>query len=112
MYATQISIEQPIEYCPAGENNTGFVWVAPAPQLVVGELKELADANGVEAVRTGGYWIGPRLGAVPAGKQACAGEKVVYHVHGEPRTAFWLWRADKACMTTGGAYVVSRMFVL
>ncbi|KAF9805510.1 hypothetical protein IEO21_09008 [Rhodonia placenta] len=81
MYATQISIEQPIEYCPAGENNTGFVWVAPAPQLVVGELKELADANGVEAVRTGGYWIGPRLGAVPAGKQACAGEKVVYHVH-------------------------------
>jgi hypothetical protein len=50
---------------------------------VVGEIRELANLNHVEAARTCGYWYDKKPSDGPVGHKAFAGEKVVYHLHGE-----------------------------
>ncbi|KAJ6462316.1 alpha/beta-hydrolase [Mycena vulgaris] len=63
-------------------SETGFTWVDPlAEEQIVGELKQLADLNDVQAVRTAGYWYhasGENTGAV---KMALPDEKVIMHLH-------------------------------
>lgn len=79
LFFTDMNMSQPINLA-AEENGSGFVWIDPVPELVTGGIRELAEINNVKAVRTGGYWFGPR--DVPAGQRAMVGEKVIYHVHG------------------------------
>ncbi|KAF9807913.1 hypothetical protein IEO21_08030 [Rhodonia placenta] len=78
LFFTDMNVSQPINLA-AEENGSGFVWIDPVPELVTGGIRELAEINNVKAVRTGGYWFGPR--DVPAGQRAMVGEKVIYHVH-------------------------------
>ncbi|KAI8980045.1 hypothetical protein BD414DRAFT_509007 [Trametes punicea] len=59
------------------------VWVEPAaPDLIVGEIRELAEKNGVKPVKVGGYWGGPVGSDGVAGQPASPEERVVYHFHG------------------------------
>ncbi|KAL7278968.1 hypothetical protein ACG7TL_006800 [Trametes sanguinea] len=60
-----------------------IAWVEPAtPDLIVGEIRELAEQNGVEPVKVGGFWLGPKGPDGVAGQRAKPGERVVYHLHG------------------------------
>ncbi|KAH9951158.1 alpha/beta-hydrolase [Amylocystis lapponica] len=61
---------------------TGFVWVDPAPEYVVGELAELAQKNNVEPARIWGFWLGPKGPDGLVGQKPKPGEKVVMHMHG------------------------------
>ncbi|KAF7352697.1 Alpha/beta-hydrolase [Mycena venus] len=61
-------------------SKTGFVWVEPAPHLIVGEIQHFAELNGVKSARAGGFWY-TRIPDDLAGKPS-PGEKVVYHLHG------------------------------
>jgi acetyl esterase/lipase len=61
-----------------------FNWIEPvSDDLVRGEVKRLADINGVKPMRVPGYWMF-RKGWSPSGRmmKAEAGEKVVMHLHG------------------------------
>ncbi|KAI0340622.1 alpha/beta-hydrolase [Trametopsis cervina] len=60
----------------------GLVWVDATPELVVGEVKQFAETNAVEAVKVAGYWYGARDADGQVGQKATPGEKVVYHLHG------------------------------
>lgn len=83
LFATEVPVTQPIEHAPLEENDQGFVWIEPVfGSLIVGEIKDMAEVNGVEAVRVGGYWIGPRGRTMRAGEHALQDEKVIYHIHG------------------------------
>ncbi|KAF9807912.1 hypothetical protein IEO21_08029 [Rhodonia placenta] len=82
LFATEVPVTQPIEHAPLEENDQGFVWIEPVfGSLIVGEIKDMAEVNGVEAVRVGGYWIGPRGRTMRAGEHALQDEKVIYHIH-------------------------------
>ncbi|KAJ7217309.1 alpha/beta-hydrolase [Mycena pura] len=64
-------------------SESGFAWVEPlADEQIVGELKELAALNNVQAVRTAGYWFhaaAPKnIGSV---KNAAPDEIVILHLH-------------------------------
>jgi hypothetical protein len=59
----------------------GSVAVDPAPRFVTDAIQRMADANGVQAARTAGFWIGPRSADGNAGQKAGPIEKVVYHFH-------------------------------
>lgn len=74
-------VEDP-EVAAASAQTTGFVWVEPTPDLVVGEVQKYAELNGIEAERTSGYWYGERDAAGGVGQQANADEKVIYQLHG------------------------------
>ena len=65
----------------AAEAN-GLVWVDPTPELLLGEVKEIADLNDVSAIRIAGYWLGKRGSSNTVGQSAEPGEKVVYELHG------------------------------
>ncbi|EMD35348.1 hypothetical protein CERSUDRAFT_157056 [Gelatoporia subvermispora B] len=60
----------------------GFAWVDPAPDLITGEIRDLAQANGVKAEKSCGYWYGPRGADGAPGQRASKGEKVILHMHG------------------------------
>ncbi|KAJ7589183.1 alpha/beta-hydrolase [Mycena floridula] len=58
----------------------GFIWVEPLKnEQIVGELKELAWKNNVEALKTSGYWF--PAPSQPEAKTATNGEKVILHLH-------------------------------
>lgn len=76
--------EQDLREAAASADSLGFVWVNASPDLVVGELHELAALNGVEAQTTSGYWYGKRGSDGKVGQKAAADEKVIYHLHGTP----------------------------
>ena len=61
----------------------GVVWVEPDEQLIVGEIKEYAQRQGVSAVRLAGYWYGERDAADQVGARARPGERVIYELHGK-----------------------------
>ncbi|TFY69113.1 hypothetical protein EVJ58_g611 [Rhodofomes roseus] len=82
MYNTEPMGGQSLEQCAVDAEKTGFVWVDPAPELVVGEVKQMAEDNQVEAVKTGGFWYGPRSPNGAVGQKALKGEKLIYHMHG------------------------------
>ncbi|OSX58473.1 hypothetical protein POSPLADRAFT_1184883 [Postia placenta MAD-698-R-SB12] len=92
LFATEVPVTQPIDHAPLEENDQGFVWIEPVfGSLIVGEIKDMAEVNGVEAVRVGGYWIGPRGRTMRAGEHALQDEKVIYHIHGG---AYFSWSAS------------------
>lgn len=65
-----------------GEGYKG-VWVKPVPELVVGEIKEAAEKNGVSSIPLPGYWLTkPGAHHVKPGSVPLPGEKVVYCLHG------------------------------
>lgn len=61
----------------------GVVWVDPVPELVHGEIAEMATINGVASVRVAGYWYGKRGADGQVGQKPEPGEKVAYELHGE-----------------------------
>lgn len=69
-------------------DKTGFVWIKPTPDLIVGEVKRLAELNGVDAQRISGYWYGARGSDGNAGQKAGVDEKIIYQLHGRPLYAF------------------------
>ncbi|THH26381.1 hypothetical protein EUX98_g7807 [Antrodiella citrinella] len=66
-----------------GPDVTGFVWVEPIPEdYVVGEIKTMADVNGVKPERICGYWHGKKGADGKFGQRAEPGERVLYVLHG------------------------------
>lgn len=61
---------------------SGLVWIDPTPDLIVGEVRDFANTNHVQAEKVPGYWHGPRASDGTVGQRASPGEKVVYHFHG------------------------------
>ncbi|KAI9061124.1 alpha/beta-hydrolase [Trametes sanguinea] len=62
---------------------SSIVWVEPAPpDLIVGEIRELAEKNEVKSVKIGGFWLGPKGPDGVAGQRAKPEERVIYHLHG------------------------------
>ncbi|EJF61521.1 alpha/beta-hydrolase [Dichomitus squalens LYAD-421 SS1] len=81
-YQTSLPSPTPLDVLAKDAKKTGFVWVKETPELIVGEILELAEKNGVQAVRRGGFWYGPRGPDGEPGQRASPDERVVYHVHG------------------------------
>ena len=71
------------EVCEKDAHALGFVWVEAAPELIIGEVHDLAEQNGVKAVRVAGFWVGPRSPSGKADYRALPDERVIYHFHGE-----------------------------
>ncbi|KAJ6589904.1 alpha/beta-hydrolase [Mycena vulgaris] len=79
-----VSIGQDPGQCAASSTarETGFTWVEPlAEEQIVGELKELAALNNVQAVRTAGYWFQAAPEDIGTVKKAAKDEKVIMHLH-------------------------------
>lgn len=74
------------------------VWIEPIPQLIIEEIKEWADANGVECTRIPAYWLDGDGHDTPLGKLPSPGEKVLYSLHGG---AYALHSAHPDNMTCG-----------
>lgn len=88
------------------EEEVGLVWIDPAPELVVGEIKEYARINKVGAVPVPAYWVGerePETGLV--GQRAREGEKVILNFHCEPHVFPTGWLA--LTIASAGGFVVS-----
>lgn len=50
-----------LEECARDARKNGFAWVEPIPDgYLVGEVREMAEVNGVPPERTGGFWYGSR----------------------------------------------------
>jgi hypothetical protein len=61
----------------------GFVWVDPVgEEWVRGEVKEIANVNGIRPAKVWGYWYGKRDGHGKHAQKAEKGQKVLYHLHG------------------------------
>ncbi|KAI8985770.1 hypothetical protein BD414DRAFT_65107 [Trametes punicea] len=59
-----------------------FVWIDPIPnQMLVGEVRRVAEINGVQPVKVPGYWL-LKKGSTWAGPKAKKGEKTLLHMHG------------------------------
>lgn len=72
----------PLVIAKSGED-VGLVWIDPAPELIQGEIKEVADINNVQVEVCPGYWYGERGPNGEVGQPAGANEKVLYHIHGK-----------------------------
>lgn len=66
----------------AKDPKTKSVWVEPAPELIVGDIKKYAEINKVEPARIPGYWYDRKGHSVPVGEKAQPNEKVLYYCHG------------------------------
>ncbi|THV02612.1 alpha/beta-hydrolase [Dendrothele bispora CBS 962.96] len=66
----------------ARKHGVGFDWVEPLPQdMIVGDVREAAQVNGISAEKRWGYWYGP--GVLEEGfKRPAPGTKMFYFVHG------------------------------
>ncbi|KAK0203485.1 alpha/beta-hydrolase [Desarmillaria ectypa] len=82
MYNTTLMASESPEKFSKEAEKVGFVWVDPAPELLSGEVKTLAEKNNVASERTSGFWYGPRGPDGKFGQPALANEKVIYHFHG------------------------------
>ncbi|KAI0344784.1 alpha/beta-hydrolase [Trametopsis cervina] len=58
------------------------VWIAPVPNLILGEVKQWAADAGVESIRIPGYWFEKKGHHVPLGSPPKPGEKMLYVLHG------------------------------
>ncbi|KAH9942785.1 alpha/beta-hydrolase [Amylocystis lapponica] len=74
VYAT--SLPEPPAEAVRTAPSSGFVSVDAAPDLVVGEILELAELNHVKPVKTSGYWCGPRGPSGEVGYKAVPGQKM------------------------------------
>ena len=81
-FKTSPPLSPPLEEFEKDAKATGFVWVKATPELIVGEISQLAEQNDVEAVRVGGFWYGARGADGEVGQPASPDERVVYHCHG------------------------------
>ena len=86
-WKTSLDPPPPLPHTEQDATSLGFAWVEPTPELVVGEIAEIAKQNGVEPQRVGGFWYGPRDVSNRAGQKAAPGETVIYHIHGAYPTA-------------------------
>ncbi|KDQ53621.1 hypothetical protein JAAARDRAFT_136948 [Jaapia argillacea MUCL 33604] len=81
-------VETMVGSVPAPPNHTALVegvkglWIEPVPHLIVGEIKETAVADNVQAIRIPGYWTDTKGSDIPIGQAPILGEKVLYHLHG------------------------------
>ncbi|KAJ7205972.1 alpha/beta-hydrolase [Mycena pura] len=82
LYTTSLLPSPSIEKLAEKGAEAGFVWIEATPSLIHGEILEKAKTNGVEAVRTGGFWFGERGADGAAGQKAGPDELVFYHFHG------------------------------
>ncbi|KAF7346239.1 Integrase catalytic domain-containing protein [Mycena sanguinolenta] len=82
LYSTSLLPSPPIEKLAKDGADAGFVWIEATPSLIHGDVSEKARKNGVEAVRTGGFWFGERGADGKAGQKAGPDELVFYHFHG------------------------------
>ncbi|KAI0309814.1 alpha/beta-hydrolase [Amylostereum chailletii] len=73
---------QSSETAEKAAKDTGFVWLAPTPDLVVGEIKTIAESNDVQVQRVPAYWYGSRGSNGEVGQKAGQDEKIVYQLHG------------------------------
>ncbi|KAI0088812.1 alpha/beta-hydrolase [Irpex rosettiformis] len=63
-------------------DEVGLVWIDAKPELVVGEIKEMAERNKVDVENVAGYWYGKRDSETGrAGQRAGPDEKVMYALH-------------------------------
>lgn len=58
------------------------IWIAPAPHLIVGDVKNWATQANVESAHIPAYWHDDEGTDIPAGTNARPGEKVLYALHG------------------------------
>ncbi|KAI0344804.1 endoplasmic reticulum protein [Trametopsis cervina] len=58
------------------------LWIAPAPELVVGEVQEWAKITKVECIRLPGYWLEKEGADISINARPQLGEKVLYALHG------------------------------
>ncbi|OCH88431.1 alpha/beta-hydrolase [Obba rivulosa] len=82
MFNTAIIVPGPPDKYASTARESGFVWVDATPDLVNGEIRDMAQINEVKAEKTCGFWYGPRGSDGEPGQRASEGEKVVYHMHG------------------------------
>ncbi|EIM79540.1 alpha/beta-hydrolase [Stereum hirsutum FP-91666 SS1] len=82
MYSTALLQSPPLEKLAEEGTDSGFVWVEATPSLIAGDILEKAKQNGVEAVRTAGFWFGERGPDGMVGQRAKSDELVFYHLHG------------------------------
>ncbi len=76
-----------LEDCPRDARKLGFVWVEPIPdEYVVGEVREMAEVNGVRPERIGGFWYVPR----PRVNASCATS-----TEGRIRCVIFCWSATR-----------------
>lgn len=61
----------------------GLVWLDARPDLIVGEIKELAARNKVTVEQVAGFWYGKRDVSGKVGQRAGPDEKVMYAFHGK-----------------------------
>ncbi|CDO74475.1 hypothetical protein BN946_scf184979.g30 [Trametes cinnabarina] len=60
-----------------------IAWVEPVPpELIVDEIHDLAERNGVKPMKVGGFWLGPKGSDGIAGQPAKPDERVIYYFHG------------------------------
>ncbi|KAI0093135.1 Alpha/Beta hydrolase protein [Irpex rosettiformis] len=62
--------------------NVKGIWISPAPDLVVGEVKQWAADADLEPIQIPGYWLEKQGIDLPANSPPRPGEKVIYSLHG------------------------------
>ncbi|CCM01049.1 uncharacterized protein FIBRA_03097 [Fibroporia radiculosa] len=82
----------------------GLVWIEPNPDLIIGEIKETAELNGVLPIKTPGFWHGQRGSDGRLGQRAGPDEKVIFEIHGSG------WIMQSAGPKTFSAYFLNQMF--
>ncbi|KAJ3842224.1 alpha/beta-hydrolase [Lentinula raphanica] len=74
--------EEHLKSIALASDRNGFVWVEPRSDLVMGEIQQFAEANGVHSERIGGFWYGSKDSGGRVGHKARPGDKVVLFLHG------------------------------
>ena len=83
-------------------------WIAPTPELIVGDVKEWAEAAEVNCARIPGYWMekGGNKGKDVA--PAAPGEKVLYKFHGGGYQALSAHPSDMTAVITSDILTYSK----
>jgi acetyl esterase/lipase len=58
------------------------VWVDPTPELITGDIQNIASNSGVKPVKVPGYWYSRPGFKIENGEAPACGEKVLYILHG------------------------------
>ncbi|TBU48326.1 alpha/beta-hydrolase [Dichomitus squalens] len=82
MWRTCLPAPIPLSKYEQNAKTLGFVSVDATPELIVGEIGEIAKQIRVKAERTGGFWYGPRDPNGDVGQRPSPDERVVYYFHG------------------------------
>lgn len=72
--------------------NVNAVWIEPAPELVVGDIRERADQAGVNYVRLPAYWFTKKGSHFNPQHKPSKNEKVIYSLHGKLLTTTSFFR--------------------